>query len=271
MKQTFCILFVFVAGLQLAGSAFAQTAVVGKDTSKKYRPTYVVQKPSGPKPISRELSVGLRLNSNGWSGFVDIGRVKSKDPKHSDMFYKVRLWQVEFTEKKDPKEVKVTGQGGGKGSNKFIYGKINNFYALKLGRAWMKMLAGKPDPGSVSIHWLYGGGFSLGMLKPYYINAFSDPNAIKYDENTKANFLDKNVIEGSAGFAKGLSEIQMVPGFHFKSGLHFDFSANRKSVIGVEAGVNGEYYTQEVQLLANRPGTPYFVDLYVALQVGKRW
>ncbi len=271
MKRLFSIFMVFAACLQLGVVASAQTAAGSKDTVKKYKLTYVLQKPSGPKPITRELSVGLRLNSNGWSGFVDIGRVKSKDAKHSDMFYKVRLWQVEFTEKKDPKEVKITGQGGGKGSNKYIYGKINNFYALKLGRAWMKMLAGKPDPGSVSIHWLYGGGFSLGMLKPYYINAFSDPNAIKYDENTKVNFLDKNVIEGSAGFAKGLGEIKMVPGFHFKSGIHFDFSASRKSIIGVEVGVNGEYYTQEVQLLANHAGTPYFVDLYVALQVGKRW
>jgi hypothetical protein len=245
----------------------AQTESRSTDTVKKKQYITTV-KPKGPKQISHEVSGGIRLNSDGWSVYMDLGRIKAQDLRHSDMFYNVRLWQLEVTEKKNPKEYKSSGRSG---SNTYIYGKINNFYALKLGRCYMHMLAGKPDPGNVSIHWLYGGGFSLGMLKPYYLRIGSDPNAIKYNDDTKMNFLDQSVIEGSAGFSKGLSDIKMIPGFHAKTAVHFDFSANRKNVIGVETGINAEYYTQEVQIMANQSSTPYFVDVYLAFQFGKRW
>lgn len=269
-----CISGIFVAVIFFGGlisSASAQTMVKSTDTAKKAKTALALVKPKGPKPISRELSFGLRLNSNGWGIYSDISRIKPRDAKHSDMFYNVRLWQVEFGEKKHPKQYKLSGAGGNSGSNSYIYGKINNFYAFKVGRAYMRMLAGKPDPGSVSIHWLYGGGFSLGLLKPYYLNVVSDPNAIKYDESTKESFLKREYIMGSAGFAKGLGEMKYIPGFHLKSAIHFDFSANRKSVIGVEAGVNGEYYTQDVQIMALQDPTKIFLELYVALQIGKRW
>ena len=186
------------------------------------------------------------------------------------MFHSVRIYQIEFTEKKDPKEYKTTADNGS-GTDTYIYGKVNNFYALKLGYGYRKLLVGKPDPGTVSIHWVNVIGFALGMEKPYYLNVYSDPTAIKYTDNTKVDFLNQGVIEGSAGFSKGLSEIKFVPGFHFKSALHFDFSANRKNVIGVETGVNVEYYTTPIQIMANESATPYFVDLFIGVQVGKRW
>ncbi|MCD6013812.1 MAG: hypothetical protein K0Q79_3674 [Flavipsychrobacter sp.] len=272
MRTFFRSLCLFIACCGAVSPAYAQKIERSTDTVKKAvaKPVAVV-KPKGPKAISKELSFGIRLNSNGWSLYSDIGTIRPRDAKHADMFYNVRLWQVEFTEKKHQKEAKSTGAGSAGGSsNSYIYGKINNFYALKLGRGYMRMLAGKPDPGSVSIHWLYAGGFSLGMLKPYYLNVYSDPNAIKYDDD-KEDFLDQYVIQDNAGFAKGLGEMKYVPGFHVKSAIHFDFSANRKSMIGVEAGVNAEYYTQDVQIMANQKPSTFFIDLYLAFQVGKRW
>jgi len=271
MASCFKILILFVVCCGVFSRTGAQTVTKPADSVKKAKPVFATVKPKAPKPISRELSFGLRLNSNGWSVYSDIGRMKPRDAKHADMFYNVRFWQIEITEKKHPKQYKIKSEGGGSGSNSYIYGKINNLYALKLGRGYMRMLAGKPDPGSVSIHWLYAGGFSLGMLKPYYLNVYSDPNAIKYDDGTKEDFLNQYLIQGGAGFAKGLGEMKYIPGFHIKSALHFDFSASRKSVIGVEAGFNAEYYTGEVKIMANQPATPLFLDLYVAIQVGKRW
>jgi hypothetical protein len=240
------------------------------DTVKKIRHTAPVPKPKGLKPITHEISGGLRLNSNGWSIYGDLGKVVTKDVRHIDMFHNVRFWQLEFSEKKDPKEYKSTSTLNG-GGNSYIYGKINNMYAVKLGWGFRKMLVGKPDPGSVSIHWVNAGGLSLGLVKPYYINTISDPNAIKYADGYKETFLDQQLIEGNAGFSKGLSEMKIVPGGHFKSAMHFDFSANRKSVIGVETGFNVEYYSQQIQLMANEAPTSYFMDIFIAIQFGKRW
>ena len=238
--------------------ASAQSVVRSTDTVKKSASRVLPPKPKGPKAITKEMSVGLRLNTDGWSAFVDYGKVKSQDPKHSDMFYKVRFWQLEFTEKKKPRDEKSTSE-------------INNFYAFKLGYGFRKLLVGKPDPGTVSIHWANVIGLSVGLLKPYYLNVYSDPAAIKYGPDTAPYFLDNQIIEGSAGFSKGLSEIKVIPGIHFKSSLHFDFSTNRKNVIALETGVNAEYYSQSIALMANQSATNYFLDLFLAFQFGRRW
>ena len=252
-----------------ASAVSAQVITKSSDTAGKAIENTIAPKPKGPKPILHEMSGGFRLNTDGWSIFTDIGKVKTKDIRHSDMFHNVRFYQLEFSEKKDPREYKTTSENGS-GNNSYIYGKINNLYALKLGFGFRSMLVGKPDPGSVSIHWVNMGGIAIGFLKPYYLNTLSDPSAIKYLDN-KETFLNQNVIEGSAGFSKGLGEVKIVPGGHFKSALHFDFSSNRKNVIGVETGFNIEYYSQVVQLMANQSGTNYFLDLYIAAQLGRRW
>ncbi len=254
--------------------SYAQSSLRSADTTKR-NALQIHQTPAnkGPKAIKREVSVGIRLNTDGWSIFSDIGKVKALDGKRKDMFYKVRVLQVELSEKKDPREQKITALIAGKasGSPKYVYAKVNNFYGLKLGVGFMKLIAGKPDPGAVSMHWLNVIGGSLGMLKPYYINTLSNAEAIKYSPETGSSFLNQRGIEGSAGFSKGLSEMQFIPGGHFKTALHFDFSANRKNVIGAEAGVNVEYYSQAIALMANQPGKPYFVDMFVSFQFGRRW
>lgn len=249
----------------------AQTTAPAADTIRKVQRPPLVIKPRAPKPIIHEWSAGLRINTNGWSIYTDLGKAKTKNIKQVDMFHNVRFYQLEFTEKKDPKEQKITLDDGFGNQTKYIYGKINNFYALKLGLGYRKMLAGKPEPGTVSIHWSNVIGGSLGLLKPYYLNVVSDPSAIHYSDATRADFLNQQYIAGSAGFSKGLGELTFIPGGHFKSALHFDFAANKKNVLGVETGVNAEFYSSPIALLANQAPSSYFVDLFIAVQFGKRW
>lgn len=234
-----------------------------------------------PQPINSELSGGFRLNTDGWSLFADKGYVRSDEGKYRDMFHNIRLFQVELTEHKDPKETKrsITEQsGGGEQTRPFVYGKVNNFYALKLGYGTRKMIAGKPEPGTVSIHWVLLGGLSLGMEKPYYLEGLvADPNTgslsqstFKYTEETKESFLTEQYISGSAGFTKGIGEMQFVPGLHAKTALHFDFSAKRKTLMAVETGINAEYYTRGIIIMANQGEKPLFVNLFASFQFGRR-
>ena len=273
MKYVARTFFLLIAYCFYASVVHAQIITKSSDTSKKVQPVQEFVKPKGPRPITREMSVGLRLNTNGWSVYTDIGHVKSKDQKHSDMFYNVGFWQIELTEKKAPGEQKsLSDNPSANGSpGTYIYGKINNFYSVKLGWGFRKMLVGKPDPGTVSIHWVGEGGIAIGLLKPYYLNVYSDPNAIKYSSATESDFLDRTVIESNAGVSKGINELTIIPGGHIKSAVHFDFSANRKNVIGVETGANFEYYSKAVPIMADQAPISYFFDVFLAFQYGRRW
>jgi hypothetical protein len=241
--------------------------------SPAYKP-----KPVKIKQIRKELSFGIRLNTDGYSLFCDLGKVKAEDEKKSDMFHNVRIWQFEIEEKKDPRESKSSNvQPGAPATtatpSPYVYGKINNFYAVKIGLGIRRMIAGKPDPGSVSIHWVILGGVCAGLLKPYYVNSLynGEVQAIKYSTQTANAFLDPNSITGSAGFGKGLGEIQFVPGIHLKTALHFDFASNRKTVLAVETGINAEAYTQGIQFLALQNSKSILFNLYASFQFGKRW
>ena len=249
------------------------------DTAMKLKPavnTPIVKKPvvKKPKPITSEISGGFRLNTDGWGIFVDKGWVKSEE-KERDYFYNTQLLQIEFGEKKHPKEIKRSnniGSGADK-AKPFIFGKINNFYALKFGYGGRKMIAGKPEQGNVSIHWVYLGGLSLGLQKPYYL--IVQPNGesartIKYSDTTAEIFLTRNYIIGGAGLSQGLGEVQIIPGAHLKTGFHFDFAASKFTKMAVEVGANAEFYTKDIELMALQKATPYLFNFYAAVQFGKR-
>jgi hypothetical protein len=281
MKLTAKIFLPAIIAVLCVGQATAQTAIRSNDTTQK-GPARIVPpvKPKRPKPIHTEFSVGLRLNTDGWSIFADRGTVKSQD-KYSDLFYDVKLMQVEFTEHKHPMETKrsnTVSPPNGDNARPFIFGKINNFYALKLGYGRRKMIAGKPEQGNISIHWVYAGGLTLGLLKPYYIDAYVpidnsgtlSQETIKYSDSTKGPFLTKPNIMGSAGFMKGLGETQIVPGIHLKTALHFDFAASKRGKVAIETGVNAEFYSKKIEIMANQEARAYLVNVYASIQFGRR-
>lgn len=283
MKLIAKIFSIAVAGSMFAFSANAQTMGRPSDTTKinpaaKPAPPRIM--PKRPKPLSKEFSVGFRLNTDGWSLFADRGTVQSEE-KFSDLFYNVKLMQLEFGEHKHPMEIKrsnTTNNISNDKSRPFIYGKINNFYALKLGYGRRKLIAGKPETGTISVHWVYLGGLSVGLLKPYYLEAYVPVDqfgtlgqeSIKYSDSTKGPFLSKQNILGSSGFTKGIGEIKIIPGIHLKTALHFDFASTKHTKLAIETGINAEFYAKKVEIMANQKAQPYMVNVYASLQFGRR-
>ena len=209
-------------------SADTTRIILSSDTAKVITtPIVRLVKPKPPKPIRNELSLGLRLNTNGWSVFSDYGRVKTNDLKHADMFHNVFFLQFEVTEKKDARETKIPSET------------TNTF-----------------------------GGSSK-----YYIevDAANEPQMIKYSTSTEQDFLNQSAIQGAAGFSKGWGEVKIIPGGYARTALHFDFSTNRRNVLGVEAGGNAEFYSQKAQLMAFQNPKALFMDLFVSFQYGRRW
>ncbi len=244
------------------------------DTTKLVNTAIKPPKVKGPKALTGELSAGIRLNSDGYGIVVDKGWLKggeSYGQNNRDRFFNVRLLQFELIERKHPKEMRSNSAFGISFTpNSYILGKINNFYAFKIGYGQRRMIAGKPDPGNVSIHWVYLGGISAGLLKPYYLK-IAGLGEVKYSDSLENEFISPGRIEGRAPFTKGFNEIKLVPGMHLKTGLHFDFATSRKTVLALELGVNGEFYTQKIEQMVGQDPKALFFNFYASLQFGKRW
>jgi hypothetical protein len=249
---------------------FCCCSVVNAQTSSSIITPQKIAPTKKIKPLSKEVSGAFRLNTDGWTVAFEKGKIISKDTKKSDQFHDVRFWQIEFSEKRNPKELRMyANDAATSGAKAFAYGKINNCYMLRLDFGKKKLLAGKPYTNSISVHWLYAGGLTIGLLKPYYIIT-ADKGAIKYSSDNQASFLNVNNIIGASGFSSGISETKIIPGLNVKTALHFDFAANKNLLSAVELGASAEYFTQNIELMANQKAVPYFFNLYAGIQFGKR-
>jgi hypothetical protein len=200
--------------------------------------------------------------------FYEHGKYKTID--------KTNLWWLEFGERKHPKEEKVPTLSASQGFliiSSYIYGKENNFYYLKAGLGQQKLIGGKGNKNGVAVSAIYGGGFSAGLLKPYYIE-IQNPSTnkreeIKYDNND-ALFLDPTIIIGKGGITKGFNEIKFVPGVHARAALRFDYGRYNEVLSAMEVGVNAEYYSKNMPILLLNPEKKFFFNAYIALVFGKR-
>lgn len=238
----------------------------------------VIKRKKRIPPITEEMSFGGRLNSDGWGAYLERGFIKVDEGKTNF------IW-LELSEKKHPKESKQLNEAftaiypDQPAPLPYKYGKINNFYQLKLGYGQKRELTGKLDKKSIIISWVYGGGFSLGVIKPYYLDIlvpegndlYTRQITDYYQLQTQPYFLDETLIVGGTYFTEGLSNFSLQPGLLAKSGFYFDYAPNRKSLLGIEIGSSLELYPKKIPIMANTTNNAYFLNLYVDVRFGKRW
>lgn len=233
-------------------------------------------------PITEEFSCGYRMAADGWTFFVNRAFIKTDDP---EKLHTVFLW-FEIGEKKHPKEYKSLNQNftslnpSEPKPVSYKYGKINNLYPLRLGIGNKKQISGKLDNRTVHLYWSYGAALNIGFLKPYYLDILVPEGNLlirkveKYSEENKTFFLDlqnRGTIVGGSNFTKGIAECKIIPGITIKNGIFFDYSASKKSFLGLEIGCSVELYAKEVALMAVAQNRPYFVNVYADFRVGRRW
>jgi hypothetical protein len=226
----------------------------------------IKQEEEGAIIFQRQTTFGVKLNTDGYGMFLELGRLKT--PR------KTNLYSLEIGERRHPKEEKLTrGVPGFSIGNPFFYGKINNFYYAKLGLAQQRMIGGKGNKNGVAVSAIYGGGFSAGLLKPYYIRV-NDPNDgqlkdIKYNNNDSV-FLAADIINGAAGFGKGFGEMKFKPGLFAKGALRFDYGRYNEMVSALEVGLNAEFYASKMPMMLRNKDKQFFFNAYVAIVFGKR-
>lgn len=230
---------------------------------------------------NKELSFNFKLHTNGYSFGVDIGQLKT--------YYLTRYYSIEIGELKHPKEFRQSFDFRSPSTNRisraFIFGKENSFIPLRLGFGEKRYLSEKAKRKGLAIGMSYAAGPSVGLLKPYYLDLLrfadsgGDPfvRSERFSEENADYFLNTNNIYGSSGFAKGLDEISILPGAHAKFAIHFDWGAFDEFVKALDAGVMVDFYFKRVPIMVDSPivtnseNQSIFFNLYLNLQLGKRW
>jgi hypothetical protein len=276
--QKTAIVSIFLVIALSATNSFAQAQQPDKKTRKERKAdkaerinAQIKLEEEGSIIFAKQNIFGFKLYSDGWGALYEKGKQKNVN--------KANLFSIEFGERKHPKEQKLfnvsSGGGGFIFGQPLIYGKENNFYFLKMGVGQSYLLGGKGNKNGVAVTAIYGGGLSLGMLKPYYVDVQDQITGQilsvrweggdgKYDQNFLFNPL------GSSGTFKGIGETKFKPGVFFKGGLRFDYGRYNEIVSAVEVGFNAEYYTAEMPILIANDGKKTFFNVFVALEFGRR-
>ncbi|MBL7784470.1 MAG: hypothetical protein JNM36_01050 [Chitinophagales bacterium] len=233
----------------------------------------------------REFTFGAKLHTRGWGVQADFVKIHS--------IFKKTLYSIEFMDYHSPKEMRQQSLfPNTRGLVKsFIYGKENAFFAINASMGKIRILAEKARRSGVGIGLYYGGGLSLGLQKPYYLNMVVGYNSVtnrpiiereRYTDENATWFLNPNMIDSGAGFQYGWNELQLFPGGQARVAVNFDWASYHEFVKAVEVGATFNAYLPEVgslfkgeptgfHLMVGEQPNYFFTTLYVRAMLGRRW
>ena len=266
MKKIFSLVLLFLFELQL----FAQDSTVVSGGSKKMKKERInaiaKQEEEGVLDYNKHFAAGFKIINDGYGGFLEFAKTRSL--KRSLIF------QMELTERKSMKEEKL--QNPYYQSTAFVFGKINFFYPLKLGLQEELLLGNKGNKNGVNVSANFGGGISLGLLRPYMLQV--DKGNINYDMVT-FNSTDSlyylyddsaTYVAGGPSFSQGWKNLKVTPGLYAKSALRFDYGKYNEMINALEVGITAEYYTKDIPLMVRIDQKRLFMGIYAAILFGKR-
>ena len=224
---------------------------------------------------THHLALGGRLNTNGWGAGVYYQ--KKVKPGLSQVF------SLNFSEIKHEKQIKQqrgnTFPELGK-PTPFVFGKVNNLYTLQLGHGREQLVLPGVIEDNLSVSLRFTGGFSLAMLKPYYLRLayvdFANGGATslkeeKYNNSNAETFLRADHIVGASKWKKGLDEMQYIPGAFLDAAIAIEPVKSKVLVQTITIGANIAYYAKALPVMAERKAYRGQACFYIGLSLGKKW
>lgn len=212
--------------------------------------------------FKHESAVLAKITSTGWSLGYSYG-------KRIDG-YRNRLYTIEFAEIRHLKEQKEWNDDR---TARYVYGKLNAFFALRAGMGMQKELFSKFDKGGIAIRFYYNLGASLGIMKPIYydIRKFTSasPGFIEEIHSEKFNMQTRDIIAGRSSMFRGMDEMMFSPGGHLNFGFSFENSKKDESVRALEVGATIDAFARPIEIMATRPKDNFFISLYIGYRFGK--
>jgi hypothetical protein len=266
VKKIILFLFVSMMGMSVVAqdSTGRSSSKADKKEAKRQRINAIIkQEEEGNLSFTKQTAFGLQLRTNGYGAFLEIGR------RRSQRF--TTTYSLELSEIKHQKEEKLSSAETFF-NNSFIYGKINNFYQVKLGFGQQYILGQKGNKNGVAVIAMLQGGISAGLLKPYYLHIRDSVGREKdvsfYSDSV--SFLYPAAFIGAGGFGKGWSEVKFKPGVYAKGALRFDFGRYNEKIQAIEIGLSVDYYFQKIPMTVYSDPNSLFFQGHVAFVFGNR-
>ena len=221
------------------------------------------QEEEGVIKYKKHTAFGIKLTTDGYGGFFEIGRARSVK--------KALLFQLDIAERKDQRAEKR--QYKYSTTAPIIYGKINFFYPVKLGVQEQFLLGNKSNKNGVSITGNVGGGIIIGLLRPYMIQVDkgTDRPYVQYNSPDSTDyFLNQSSYVGGPNLGTGWKYLKVTPGIYVKPAVRFDYGKFNELVSAIEVGLAGEFYTKKIPQMIYAKQKQFFFSAYVSIMFGKR-
>lgn len=235
-----------------------------KEEKRKRIDALIKQEEEGVIAYHKHSVFGLKLNTDGYGAFFEMGRSKSVK--------KALLYQLEIGERKHQKEEKQSNFA--QFSIPIIYGKINYFYPVKLGVQQQILLGNKSNKNGVSITGNVGGGLIVGLLRPYELQVDKNNERVwvRYDSPDSLYFINADADQTVSGpsLTTGWKHTKITPGAYVKPAVRFDYGRMNELVSALEVGLTAEFYAKKIPQMLYLKQKQFFFSAYVSIVFGRR-
>jgi len=208
---------------------------------------------------------GIRLATDGYG--ISYERGKFKTPTRTV------LYEFELNEKHDPKEHHISATSDGINFSSVVPYKLNNLYEFKMALGQQHLIGGKGNKNGVAVTYVYAGGVTIGLLKPYLLdiqNQITGSTTRKTFAQMAVDTTQGDYITGASGFTVGWDQLSIKPAVNAKQALRFDYGRLNQTITAIECGLTEEYYFSKIPLVYLVKQHSFFFNAYVSILFGSR-
>lgn len=158
--------------------------------------------------------------------------------------------------------------------SRYIFDKLNRFAVLAPTFGISRDIFPQGYYNKINVRVDASLGPAIGLLRPYYVEVdfgttLSDVKSVPYDPTNSQIYYER--IMGETPFYKYLSPKKGVLGLSIRANTIIDFSRYKKSMNGVQLGLNIDAFPKAVQIMATQKNTAVFVSGCIGMMFGRRW
>lgn len=256
--------------LQLSAQSNADSAAMmskmNKQNAKRQKMNNMLRmEEEGDLIFNKHSIFGIRLATNGYG--ISYEKGKFKTPRRAV------LYEFELNEIHDPKEHHISATSDGVNFSSVVPYKLNNLYEFKMAIGQQHLLGGKGNRNGVAVTYLYAGGVTLGLLKPYLLdvqNQLTGATSQKTFAQLANDTATNDYITGSSGFTAGWGMLSVKPAINAKQAMRFDYGRLNQTITAIECGLTEEYYFSKIPIVYMVKEHQFFFNAFVSINFGSR-